>query len=91
MTLLGIINGPHLLRYLVYLSEASAEQKEWVGAMNELSLEIKESIEEAKAGSHKQPKEEEVKRLSGRYDELVRAGYGVDGPAELSASSTHKT
>jgi transposase len=73
----------HLLRDLTYLSEASQKQKQWAEPMKRLLQEMKEAVVEALAKGRKRLTREQAKDFDGRYDEMARLGWEVNGlPAE---------
>lgn len=63
--------GAHLLRELIYLGEASADERTWAEPLIELLLEMKEAAAVAREGGRRQVSREQVRALSQRYDALT--------------------
>lgn len=66
--------GAHLLRELIYLSEASAADKEWAEPMLKLRLEIKGTVEAAQTTGDKRLSAEQTTSFTQRYDALLKLG-----------------
>lgn len=77
--------GAHLLRELIYLSEASAEQKQWAEPLGALLLEIKGAVAEAQAAGCRRLAAESIRAYGQRYDDLTRQGWERVGGAASRA------
>jgi transposase len=73
----------HLLRELTYFEELSAETKAWAVPLKELLLEMKGQVARVRGEGGKRLAENELMRLTGRYDRLVAEGQKAPPPPEL--------
>jgi transposase len=75
----------HLLREMTYLSEASQQHKQWAEPMKRLLLEVKEAVEQKRAGGGKRLPVEQEKEYARRYDELCEQGWQTNAGVQARA------
>lgn len=82
--------GAHLLRELIYLSEASEQDKKWAEPLIKLMLEMKDAAEAARANGRKHVAKEQARQLTRRYDELTEENWRKHQQSEARAGPEGK-
>src|SRR5947209_6200051 len=70
----------HLLRKLVYVEEAAAEQQQWTRPLAKLLFDIKAAVERAKERGETELSDEQLALFTARYDRLVRRAARLNPP-----------
>ena len=65
----------HSLRDLTYVIEGSPTHKQWAEPMKGLLQEVKQAVEQAKAGGRRRLTKQQEQQYQVRYEELVKQGW----------------